>query len=324
MPPRCLLAAAALLAGCGYVGDPLPPTLNLPAAVSDLSAVQRGDRIVVSFTVPGITTDGLILRKLGGVDLRYGPAGAADWEASARRADTDATAPGPASATIPAREWAGQELALRVRAANARGRYGAWSNIVTLRVLPPVGPPSSPRAEAVAGGIRVSWQAAGTGAGLSYRVYRRAGKEQSRSLAGQVQNTEFLDPSTAYGIPYQYWVQAVVRSGDTAAESELAEAAPIIPEDHFAPAAPAGLTAVAGVGAAELAWDRNTEPDLAFYRVYRSEESGPFERVAERVETPSYGDRTVASGKRYVYAVTAVDRAGNESARSAPLEIAIP
>ena len=35
-------AAAALLAGCGYIGDPLPPLLNIPARVTDLTAVQRG------------------------------------------------------------------------------------------------------------------------------------------------------------------------------------------------------------------------------------------------------------------------------------------
>ena len=40
------------------------------------------------------------------------------------------------------------------------------------------------------------------------------------------------------------------------------------------------------------------------------------------VEAPNYSDRRVASGKRYRYAISAVDLLGNESARSQPVEAA--
>ena len=55
---RVPLILALLVTGCGYVGDPLPPALNIPVPVADLNAVQRGDQIIIQFTVPQMTTEG--------------------------------------------------------------------------------------------------------------------------------------------------------------------------------------------------------------------------------------------------------------------------
>ena len=43
--------------------------------------------------------------------------------------------------------------------------------------------------------------------------------------------------------------------------------------------------------------------------------AAPFPEVGDLVETPAYSDHAVESGKRYRYAVSAVDQLGNESAR---------
>ena len=68
------------------------------------------------------------------------------------------------------------------------------------------------------------------------------------------------------------------------------------------------MTAVAGVNAIELVWDRNAEPDLGAYRVYRAEGAGEFTVLADAVEGLAYSDRQVDSGKTYKYRVTAIDR----------------
>jgi len=74
----------------------------------------------------------------------------------------------------------------------------------------------------------------------------------------------------------------------------------------------------------ELSWERNTEPDLNGYRIYRAVGAGDFEKLADISAAPSYSDRAVEAGKAYRYVITALDRAGNESARSAVLEVAAP
>ena len=96
------------------------------------------------------------------------------------------------------------------------------------------------------------------------------------------------------------------------------------PRDVFPPAPPANLALVPAPGRVELAWDPGPEPDLRGYRVYRSVDNGPMEAIAALVETPSYSDRTVQSGRRYTYQVSALDEAGNESGRSASVETDVP
>ena len=98
MRPALLLmmvAAAVLLAGCGYAGEPKPPALRRPEKVSDLAAVERGADIVVTFTLPLETTEGLAIAEPPDVELRVGvvpsPWSQAAWEASSDRVPVPAT-----------------------------------------------------------------------------------------------------------------------------------------------------------------------------------------------------------------------------------------
>ncbi|MCK4316292.1 MAG: alpha-amylase, partial [Anaerolineae bacterium] len=90
--------------------------------------------------------------------------------------------------------------------------------------------------------------------------------------------------------------------------------------DLTPPDAPAGLTATAGDGYVELAWDG--VPDAAGYYVYRSPVTGG--GYARLNDTPltgtAYTDDTVVNGRLYYYVVTAVDGAGNESDHSNEVE----
>ncbi len=79
--------------------------------------------------------------------------------------------------------------------------------------------------------------------------------------------------------------------------------------------------AVAGVNSIELAWQPNSEDDLAGYQVYRSAAGGAAERIAGPVDAPNFSDRTVEIGKKYSYTITSIDRTGNESAHSAAVEV---
>jgi hypothetical protein len=104
--------------------------------------------------------------------------------------------------------------------------------------------------------------------------------------------------------------------------------------------------------AIDLSWSPNTEPDIAGYSVYRRDltagettatrlngrgEFAPSVDVDVLPETPTslmqrkthvnasvFHDANVTPGHRYAYSVSAVDRTGNESARSPEVEETAP
>ncbi len=287
-----------LLTDCGYVGDPLPPALNIPGKVTDLRAVQRGAKIIIDFTIPVRTTEGLLIKRLGPPDLQIG---GKPVEAP----------PDKGHIEVPAKDWIGQDAVVQVRTNNARGRFSDWSNAVTLSVVPGLEPPSDLVAKSDPQGVRIAW----AGAGDKWRVLRLG---DAKTV--EVDRAEFLDIGAAFGKEHRYQVVALLK----AAESEPSAIVSITPKDEFPPAAPAALTALAGLDSVELSWDRNTEEDLKGYRIYRAEDSGPFAAIATLVEEPAYSDKSVISGKKYRYAVSAIDQTGNESAKSAPIEVATP
>lgn len=97
------------------------------------------------------------------------------------------------------------------------------------------------------------------------------------------------------------------------------------PADAAPPAAPSGVnaTVLSDSGHVELTWSPNGEPDLAGYGVYRATVStGPWLRLdPQPVTTESYRDPSPPAIDRVWYAITAIDRAGNESAKSAPIKV---
>lgn len=323
-----LIALVCLLAGCGAPGDPAPPSLNIPERITDLRAQQRGEQIVVEFTLPALTTDGIALRRLRAVELRAGrpPEGDFDihrWAAQAQLVPVEALAPGPAKVAFAARSWVGGELVLGVRTAGPKGRFSEWSNLVALPVVSPLETPGNLRAEAVPEGVRLSWSGAAQPQ-VRFRIYRRGPERQDVEPIGESERPEFVDRSAVFGRTFEYRVEAFQKTGGPDAASELSEAVSITPVDRFPPAAPRGLRAVAGLRGVELAWEPNAEPDLRGYRVWRAAEGEVLARLSDLVEFPSYSDRNTESGRRYRYAVSAVDADGNESAQSDIVEVTAP
>jgi hypothetical protein len=305
------------------VGEPLPPLRNIPKSIDDLAGVQRGGRIIVHFTPPGTTTEGRPLAGPVKFDLRIGTATAPFdpqvWAAKAHPLTPITMNHGLAQAEVPSGAWTGQEVSLAVRTTGPNGKESGWSNFVNLTVVPPPQRPGAVTAEGTPDGVRLSWQ----GEPGDFLVLRRPGAEGSFAQAAEVQQPEWLDRGAEFGKPYTYLVQRVVKQeGGRTVQSELSDEASITPKDLYPPAAPRGLRVVAGPSSIELAWDRNTEPDLAGYRVYRSAAGGSWAKLADVSQVPAYSDHQIESGKAYQYAITAVDQAGNESPRSAPLEAA--
>jgi hypothetical protein len=311
-------------AGCGYVGDPLPPLANVPGRITDLAAVQRGGRLIIHFSPPTRTTEDVAIKAPLKLDLRIGTAAAAPfdaaaWAQSARQIPAAPVVNGLAEYEVPASEWVGKEVTIAARTVGSNGKDSGWSNFVNFNVAPAPATPAGVQARPEADGVHLSWQG---GAG-QYRVFRRVGDEKAAPLRATVAAPEWVDTQAEFGKTYTYLVQRIVPAGAGVAESEISEPATATPRDVFPPAAPAGIRAIGTAQSAELTWERNTEPDLAGYRIYRATGDGAFEKLEELVQVPAYSDRKVEAGKTYRYQITAVDQAGNESARSAAIPVAV-
>jgi hypothetical protein len=317
-------AAAFLLASCGYIGDPLPPLANVPVTVKDLAAIQRGGRIIAHFTIPQLTTEEKPIPPPLTLDLRVGPHSGDrfdenEWASQSRHVPAPELSDGLATYEIPAAEWRGKEVLIAVRITAGNGKQSNWSNIV---VVPVIAPPEVPvvTAQPTAQGVRLSWNTSGK----SFRIVRKL-EAGEYGAAATVDKPEWLDAGVEFGKRYSYEVQALVAlDGGRQAEGDFSKEVSLTPLDTFAPATPAGLHGEAAPSSVELAWDRNTEPDLAGYRVYRAVGDGAMERVAEIQQIPSWSDRAVESGKTYRYTVTAFDHTGNESPRAPIIAVAQP
>ena len=67
IPPRLALALGVtlLLTACATIGPPQPPSLELPKPPTDLRAVRKGDQVILTWTVPTVTTDRQTARNFG-------------------------------------------------------------------------------------------------------------------------------------------------------------------------------------------------------------------------------------------------------------------
>lgn len=150
---------------------------------------------------------------------------------------------------------------------------------------------------------------------VAYNVYETApgqGDGPTKPLnEGLLGTPSYTDTRVVFGTERCFQVRSVMRFLGVAVESEPARAECVTLVDTFAPAAPAGLGAVASEGAISLIWEPNGEADLAGYLVLRGE--APGEKLQpltpEPIRETSYRDASVKPGVSYVYAVVAVDSA---------------
>ncbi|HXH38990.1 MAG TPA: hypothetical protein VNN08_10210 [Thermoanaerobaculia bacterium] len=208
------------------------------------------------------------------------------------------------------------------------------SNLVSIVPLDVPVAPTGLSATAKREGVVLTWAAPGTSIGgamsppiAGYNVYRFPHGQPADEFATPVNPS----PVTAatytdnppYG-PHDYFVTALAAPGPPRIESEPSSIAGAIFKDLVAPPPPTGLTALVETGAVRLVWNPVEAPDLAGYKVYRTEGSGieQLRPVGTLPMTPivlltatNYRDTGVERGISYYYEVVSVDKTGNESAR---------
>jgi hypothetical protein len=359
-----LVLLASLLSGCASSAPPLPPSLELPAPVTDLRAVRKGNKVYLAWTVPAETTDHESILHRGPAEIcrsRATPMSVCGTPVGEVPAPT-ATETAPAGAKAPPpRVMAGfidslpvlpdvipsDEITYAVEVFNESHRGAGLSNQLRVPLWPAIPPPSALHAEVIAQGVQISCTCpplpAKPEAGVQYRlrVYRRLEGSQSDARAGEADlkdcQTLSLSDSTfewekVYG--YRAAVVTIVSAGLPSGkvieiEGDDTASVTVRVHDVFPPAVPSGLQAVfSGVGQqpfVDLVWAPNGEADLAGYNLYRREAGRNSIKInQDPAKTPAYRDAAVQSGKKYFYSVTAVDVRGNESARSEEASEAVP
>ncbi|MGB6482242.1 MAG: hypothetical protein WBE86_02010 [Candidatus Acidiferrales bacterium] len=363
-------AAFLPLFGCAAPGVPVTRQPAVPRAITDLSAKQSGDSIVLTFTLPKETIQGKALSKPAIEIYRaFGSAQAVSGDGTSEQPQLVTTVPSQMveqyregdrirfSDVLAPTDFAAHVGSAALYAVRTRlGKHDSGdSNLVRVQILPAPQPIEDLRAQITQTTVELRWTVPAilpTGsappASFRYRVYRAEVRASNRSPAAANSNTQsesaqfvllgesatpsYGDANFTFGHTYAYSVRSVVAYKSGSVESEESNVLDVTPRDTFAPATPENIAATAtpSNGSAaphvDLSWAIHSESDLLGYNVYRSDtESSPGTRVnAVPLVTPVFRDDSVVPGAQYFYRVTAVDRAGNESALSAPVAVTMP
>jgi hypothetical protein len=347
------LSGLMVLASCGKKGPIEPPLVRVPQTVERLALVQRGATLLLSWTNPSAYIDGNPLSGLAEVEIwmvkedRKAEGGAKSMSAQAfeskakllvqlsqdqfaalRSTGAQTGADLTYSYALAEEDFGRKVLTFSLRVKDLKERASAFAAPVSFEAVTPPAPPKNLRAEVFREHIRLSWddieqddEVATSAKTTGYNVYRsEEGIAASRLNASLLKTTEFRDEDFSFGRTYRYFVRAVLESAPQV-ESDNSETAEITAKDIFPPAPPSGVTAIEGSGFIALSWEAGRESDLAGYRVWR--------RVAGETDYvlvaglpgtgSSYSDSKVEKGRKYEYAITALDSAGNESMKSDPV-----
>jgi hypothetical protein len=195
-----------------------------------------------------------------------------------------------------------------VQGMTKNGRPGQPSARAELPIVALPGAPSAPLATVSEKAITVTWVGPLAPPAPSYNVYKRDGSEPLNPAP--LAAPPYEQPGVTWGTEACFTVRSVLKLGAATIESDPSAPACVTPRDTFPPAAPKGLSVVAGPGTINLSWDANQEPDLAGYIVLRGEAPGDTMQplTPAPIAATNFEDKTAKPGLRYSYAIVAVDK----------------
>lgn len=232
-----IAACSAILAGCASPGEPTERKPPVPQGVTDLSAAQSGDDVVLTFTLPQQTTDGRQLDQLPSIEIFRGfesraaagsqpsapasptlvltiPSGMADRYSNAGHARV--VDPLQAS-DFEAHPNATAVYIVRTRVSPKRDSPN--SNAVTLRVHPAANPIDDLKAEVTPSAVVLTWAPpretiAGPAVSVGpYDIYRAQIEPQPSAAASAASNKTNAAPATVAGNSKSQ--PALVKIGET-------------------------------------------------------------------------------------------------------------
>ena len=338
-----LIALSGL--SCGKRKPPVPPSGRVTQR-AEATAFQRGNQVIISWKMPARNAANNNVQNIKRVDIyrlaepSTSPLTLSEEEFASRSVliatvpVTDADFAFKTLSYADTLEFAGQPSRLRyaIRFVNASGQKASFSNFLLIEPAAKVaGAPAALLAAVSQEAISLSWEAPLANADgstpanlLGYNVYRSESKTEAGKILNKTPVTEirFLDKFFEFDKEYFYFVRAVsVGTGGVPIESTESGIVTVIPKDTFAPGAPASITLAATPTTISIFFPTNPENDIAGYRIYRS--TDPNLKMSDwtllttnLLDTNTFQDTNVESGKIYYYYITATDKFGNVSEAS--------
>ena len=286
LSPRRLLVVIGtplIFTACGSVRPPQPPSLNLPKPPADLRATRKGDKVILTWTVPTVTTDRQTARSFGPSNICRGfdpklekctaPVGQAAAVKPAAKAPSQIKASTQAksssqkvtasySDTLPATiltEDPNRSATYAIEALNAEGQGAGLSNQVHISLAATLPAPRNFIAHVTAQGVVLTW----TGDAPStnplstryvYRVYRRLEGAKPQVLAGELatdgkSSFSLTDSNIEWQKTYEYHAEATTviaqpNQPEMQIDGDDTPEVKVFADDIFPPAVPSGLQAV--------------------------------------------------------------------------------
>jgi len=297
-----------IASGCGKVGDLRPPKNRVPAAILDLKATQNPTDVLLTWTNPSRYVDGSSATDLMNVLI---------LQDGTTIATVPALGPGKLqSYNVPIRTPFGTTPVYAVKLETQRGKTSAASNEFPIPLIEGPGVISNLKGHMDQHRIRLVWEPPASNPSLAeiYLVRR----DDGAFPPVQVTEAHWEDTNVEAGKTYVYVVTAA-RSGATPVSGPPSAPVSILAKDETKPKVPAGLRPpVVSDSVAILSWDPNSEDDWAGYRVYRSD-SPDTDGVQLEKNYTSTNFRDAGYRPNSYYRISAVDEAGNESDKSAPV-----
>jgi len=326
-------AVLLILAGCGKKGPPIPYDVTVPEPISDLEGVVSEGKVLLRWSLPRGAPDDSEAVGLGEFQvLRAEHPLEEEWcdECPERLEPFDLlkmdkmenfSLAGDRVVYQDTRVSPAHVYVYRVTSITDRGYESDLSNRAVVFWDIPPDAPSRVQGTAEDRETSLRWETVDGAEG--YRIYRGRGKGKYGEVPIGVvgpDETVFRDTGLSNEQVYYYTVRSIRRIERTWLEGSGSGEISLTPRDLTPPSPPQALLAIPLATGIELSWQRNIEPDVLGYFVYRrDQEGGEYRRLNEfPLETPIFVDETAILGRSYEYVVTAVDRSPrrNESAFS--------
>jgi len=340
---------------CGKKGPILPPIKKIPQKVEVFEIAQRGKKLILEWENPAAYKDGSSLSDIAEIEIWHVEQEREDAEKesggdkkvtlaeferiarlavsikkerfSAYRAKGN-EAPGKFRYfyELTGKDFTPKNLTFGLRVKDRKKRKSAFSDLLSIEPKIISLPPAGIKATVFKDRIEITWNPAEKNIDQSspphfkgYNIYKLNEAGSAYRLNSQlVKERKYGDKDILLGEVYRYFLRAVISDSPPLSESDNSEVIEVLAKDTFAPAVPSGLVSIATEDFISISWDANLEKDLAGYRVWRKMEGEDkyISLTPLPIQGNAFNDASVEKNKRYYYAITALDKSGNESPKS--------